>query len=112
LKKISLIILLVFSLSIANAQLKPYTDVFRGRVIDAKTNAFIPYALIRIHNTGNYVMSNSNGDFELKIPYSYWRKKTIKFEVKSANYRVNNFSIVTKKRRKTDVVLVKMKPIH
>jgi hypothetical protein len=97
--------------NIATAQLKPYTDVFRGRVIDARTKAFIPYAIIRINNTGTYVMSNSNGDFELKIPYSYWRKKSIRFEVKSAKHRPNKFSIETKKRKKEDVFLVKMKPL-
>ncbi len=108
-KKLS-IFLLILLLSLPSfAQLKPNTHIVRGRVIDAKTKVHIPYALIRIQNTAQYKMSDANGDFELIIPYAYWRKKTIKFEAKATAYKVNTFEIETKKRKKNQVLILKMK---
>ena len=108
-KKLS-ILLVILLLSLQTfAQLKPNTHIVRGRVIDAKTNAQVPYALIRIDNTAQYKMSDANGDFELIIPYAYWRKKTIKFEAKATAYEVNSFEIKTKKRKKNQVLILKMK---
>lgn len=104
------ILLVILLLSLQTfAQLKPNTHIVRGRVIDAKTKVHIPYALIRIKNTAQYKMSDANGDFELIIPYAYWRKKTIKFEAKANAYEVNSFEIETKKRKKNQVLILKMK---
>ncbi len=110
-KKLS-ILLVILLLSIQSfAQLKPNTHIVHGRVIDSKTKAHIPYALIRIENTAQYKMSDANGDFELIIPYSYWRKKKIKFEASSVNYKLNAFEIKTKKRKKNQVLVLKMTPL-
>lgn len=111
--RIKLIAVLLSLLSFTNvsAQLKANNNTLRGRVIDAKTKSHLPYAIIRIKNTGSYVMSNANGDFEMPIPKMYWPKKRIVFEAKANAYRSTFFEIKTKKQQKNDVLILKMKSI-
>lgn len=112
-RSIPILVVLFFLLGItpASAQFKANNYTVRGRVVDAKTKAHLPYALIRIKNTGRYIMSNANGDFEMPIPKSYWRKKKIVFEAKANAYKPNSFEINTKKQKKDDILIFKLSPI-
>ncbi len=91
------------------AQLRAHTAVVKGHLVDSKSKVPVPYAIIRIKNTGKYVMSDKNGDFEMQIPKLYWRNKEIKLEVKAKDYEPNFIEFDTKKHKETKIFLIRLK---
>ncbi len=93
------------------AQLKAQTAVVNGHLVDSKSKAPVPYAVIRIKNTSNYVMSDKNGDFMMQIPKMYWRNKEIKIEINAKDYKLNTIEFETKKHEDAKVFLIRMKKV-
>src|SRR5574343_80077 len=102
--------LILFSNAIF-AQLKSNTAFVKGHLIDTKSKSVIPYAVIRIINTGKYVMTDVNGDFELEIPKKNWRQKEIKLEIIADNYETKVLEFETKKHKASKVFLIRLKRI-
>lgn len=108
--RISLIVIFsLLSYSILLAQIKPNAHVFKIKVTDKNTKAHIPYALVNIKDSKNKFMTNSNGDCEIEIPYAFWRAKKISFEIASSGYINEQITIKTKKKKKDDVYVIKLK---
>ncbi len=61
----SSILFLVFTVSLSKAQIINIS----GKVIDAQTKETLPSANIRLHNKGIGTITNSSGEFQLKIPH-------------------------------------------
>ena len=109
LKFICLLTLFYLLAQNTSAQLKAQTAVVNGHLVDSKSKAPVPYAVIRIKNTGNYVMSDKNGDFVMQIPKMYWRNKEIKIEINAKGYQLNTIEFDTKKHKETNVFFIRLK---
>lgn len=109
---VSFLYLIILLSNTAIAQLKANTAYAKGHLIDSKSKAVIPYAVIRIKNTGKYVMSNANGDFELEVPKMYWRQKEINLEIIAENYETKVLEFDTKRHKENKVFLVRLKRIY